>query len=764
MSWTGSRAIVIDHTKVPSDQTNFPIVLATTFSYLKSLGNGGEVQNASGFDIVFASDAAGTTILDFERVSWDPATGKAEFWVKIPTLSSSVDATIYLLSGNAAVTTEQANPAGVWAAYEAVYHLGDGSGLTVDGSDATGVNDATPGNSPLPLLAKIAGGARFGAATSSPNLTAGSDSSINDLAGGNMTVEFWLRLSDPVGGFPVIINKGNWASSADKGWVIWPVRNVGSAPTIQLDVLRPYPNTAHWGADATSFLDWMHVVITYNGGFGSTDALIYIDGALQTTTVFNAGSGTLGSDVGEGLHIGGDPGYGNSSLGGRLDEIRLSRTVQTADYIATCYANQNDPSTFFKSGFPAIPSGLTGSPIVQVDGTNYSRQSSAEQNPFLWQRGSDLYQVTMQTNTAAPQVKTLRVERSTDGGLTWNVVDDANSPDAGTLSGNFWLNIEVDTLSVAYTLNWTVSTSIDLKICRFDLTAGGGGAWGTPSSALNIAGATADWLIRATFYRKSNGDYRFIFNDNANAKLVTYSGTTWGGPTNILVIAAENWGGDKDSSDVGHIYMDSSALKYYQLSAGDVLSAATSIPSAGVVSTNGKRPGHILWGDSTVIAWVTTVGQVKVSIGSPLSGPTFTTYTVKDYSGSATNPVASYATPYIRSDGKLGLAWILVDYSTWPVTDRIVTSTFDGVSSWSTDSTFYEISNRPPSRDLEDFFSQFLHTLAVLQLSTGQLIMATAIEAQINWGSYICTGEVVLGPVSSRSMLPRYVAGFIPGY
>jgi hypothetical protein len=319
MSWTGSRTVSISHALVPSDQTNFPVVIADTLPFLKSVSNGGEVISGSGFDIVLASDAAGS-ILDFELVSWDPSTGKIELWCRVPALSASTDTTIYLLSGNASFTTDQSFPRGIWSSYSAVYHFPDGT--TLASNDSTGTNNATQQNSPTASAGQIDGGAAFPGNIPSPYLDAGANASIEDLATGNVTFEFWIN-SPIASAFAVAINKGNWATSADKGFIIWPTHTNpgGTTPRIQFEVLRPYPDTARWAAALTANT-LTHVVIVYNGGFGSGDALLYINGALASTIGFNTGSGLRGSDAGLPMVIGGDPGYSGSYLAGTLDEIR----------------------------------------------------------------------------------------------------------------------------------------------------------------------------------------------------------------------------------------------------------------------------------------------------------------------------------------------------------------------------------------------------------------------------------------------------------
>src|SRR5437660_4509790 len=109
------RPITIDHTKVPNtDQSNFPVLLTGTYAYLATISNGGNVTSNNGYDIIFTSDAAGTTVLPYERESYNYFTGAVLFWVKAPTLSHTTDTVVYMFYGNGAVTTDQSNKTGVW--------------------------------------------------------------------------------------------------------------------------------------------------------------------------------------------------------------------------------------------------------------------------------------------------------------------------------------------------------------------------------------------------------------------------------------------------------------------------------------------------------------------------------------------------------------------------------------------------------------------------------------------------------------------------
>jgi hypothetical protein len=124
--YTYSRAIAISHLQVPNtDQNNFPVLISITDALLKSVGNGGHVASASGYDLIFTSDSAGNSLLPFERESYNPTTGSAIFWVQVPVLSHSSDTQIYMFYGNSA-GTDQSNPSGVWDSnYKGVWHLND---------------------------------------------------------------------------------------------------------------------------------------------------------------------------------------------------------------------------------------------------------------------------------------------------------------------------------------------------------------------------------------------------------------------------------------------------------------------------------------------------------------------------------------------------------------------------------------------------------------------------------------------------------------
>ncbi len=139
LSWNFRKKITIDHTKVAASQTNFPVLISlTTDADLASSAL------ANGNDILFTS-ADGTTKLDHEIENFTVSNGKLIAWVRIPSLSSTVDTDLYMYFNNSGSSNQQ-NAAGVWDAnYAAVYHMSQSPAGTVYDSTSNRLNLTSSG-------------------------------------------------------------------------------------------------------------------------------------------------------------------------------------------------------------------------------------------------------------------------------------------------------------------------------------------------------------------------------------------------------------------------------------------------------------------------------------------------------------------------------------------------------------------------------------------------------------------------------------------
>ncbi len=259
------RTIAIDHTKVPNtDQSNFPVLISGTYPYLATTGNGGNVTNANGFDIIFTSDAGGSNPLAYERESYNASTGAVNFWVKVPTVSHSSDTVIYVFYGNSSVTTDPSNKTAVWDSnYKGVWHLPNGTTLSASDSTSNGNNGTNSGG--LAATGQIDGGASFDGTTHFVDL--GSSSTLQPS--GAMTASAWVKASATQTSFPMVISDGDSTGITGYNLFLLNQANQGVAAFIL--------NVGGWGpcysVGTTNLKDnaWHYIVGSYTGAGGTNN-------------------------------------------------------------------------------------------------------------------------------------------------------------------------------------------------------------------------------------------------------------------------------------------------------------------------------------------------------------------------------------------------------------------------------------------------------------------------------------------------------------
>src|SRR5258708_4994288 len=136
-TWTNRKQLTIDRTKVSGSTalTNFPVLVSVTDPSLKGTGSGGFVGKVDGTDILFTS-SDGLTKLSHEIEKYDSITGNLIAWVKVPSLSNTIDTKLVIYYGNASATDQQ-NKVDVWSnSYGGIWHLPDVSTLTAKDSTA----------------------------------------------------------------------------------------------------------------------------------------------------------------------------------------------------------------------------------------------------------------------------------------------------------------------------------------------------------------------------------------------------------------------------------------------------------------------------------------------------------------------------------------------------------------------------------------------------------------------------------------------------
>ena len=330
--YTYRRTVTIDHTKVPNtDQSNFPLLISGTYSYLATLSNGGNVQNANGYDVIFTSDIACTTKLNHEVQTYSATTGAVNYWVKVPLVSHTTDTTIYLCYGNSAITTDQSTKTSVWDNnFKAVYHLDDqAASTTVRDSTANGTNGVNAANTTSKSVTGKLGKALTYNGSSDNTATGVSQTS-------SFTWECWFQLTawtTQAGSSNYSTLMAGTYASGGALLMLWK----DSAYVVQFASDNAGGITS--GNNSVAPGAWHHVAYTRTGNSGTYS--LYFDGVLKGQVA----AGTLSPSTT--IMLGRRADATAQALNGLLDETRISNIARSADWIKTEYNNQSSPTTFY---------------------------------------------------------------------------------------------------------------------------------------------------------------------------------------------------------------------------------------------------------------------------------------------------------------------------------------------------------------------------------------------------------------------------------
>ena len=337
------RKLTIDHTQVPSTQTNFPLTLSGGFT----LGSS-RLQNASGFDAVFNSDAGATTLIPWEVESVNQSTGAMVVHVLVASLSSSADTSIYVSYDNSGISTAQntgANgPTHVYDSnYKRIHHLADNAGTTAVVDSTTTANGVSSVNtSTLTTTGELNGGFNLSNAGYNSGTKWFSASSITfSGATAPWTISAWFKTTTGSGiitGFrnstnasPLIEIELGGGGTFD-GKVYFSVRDDSSVGYTQINSTGTFNDG-----------NWHYAVGTRDS---SKNLILYVDGTSVATGTDSMGTSmTFDSDA----DFGSDQRNGTYIVGS-MDEARVSFTNRSANWITTETNNQKPSSTFVTVG------------------------------------------------------------------------------------------------------------------------------------------------------------------------------------------------------------------------------------------------------------------------------------------------------------------------------------------------------------------------------------------------------------------------------
>lgn len=331
--WKHSAVIGVTGYAGSGTLADFPVLVRLSPSLVPGFAYSQLLSPPHG-DLRFST--ADGTPLAHEVEAWNP-TGESSVWVKVPALASGT--TLRVWWGREGKQTPP--PSATWSAFNGVWHLdgplGFGSDSSPSGHVATASNVTQSSSGVVPGAASLNGTNATVAVNNSPALNPS-----------HITVEAWIRTTS-ASGAKSIFGKDQTSTGTNR---VWQFRiNAGRPEFIPFNS-NATTNVNVASPDLVNDNQFHHVCGTWDG----ITARIYVDGVLKGSAPF---AGNLPSNQSNRAFIGrtenNDPGF----FPGTIDEVRLSSSARSADWVRATYDNLK-PNAAFLTASPATVPDLDG--------------------------------------------------------------------------------------------------------------------------------------------------------------------------------------------------------------------------------------------------------------------------------------------------------------------------------------------------------------------------------------------------------------------
>jgi uncharacterized repeat protein (TIGR01451 family) len=368
-NWSYRKRITINSGQVSGGPlSNFPMLINTTDPDWRDTANGGNVGQSDGGDILFTS-SDGVTKLSHEIERYDNVNGRIVAWVNIPSISDGT--VIYIYYGNPTVA-DQWDTENTWdSSYQGVWHLAEDPSISTDGDcgggtaeicDSTINNNDGDSNGGMTSDDQVAGQVNGSLDFDGVNDYVDLGNNINLTE--NFTVESWINARSFPPTWP------DWRTIVGDRWE-WQLEVTDTARVI---FRRWGPYQALQSTTTLSTNRWYHIVVTLSSA-PTNNLEIYING---TSDVIGDMQTPLNTNTDSTLRISGRIQSDIDWFDGYIDEVRISTTVRSGDWIKTSYNNQSNPGSFYSmSSEIGINDTFTWTGTVSTDWAN----------PANWDKG-----------------------------------------------------------------------------------------------------------------------------------------------------------------------------------------------------------------------------------------------------------------------------------------------------------------------------------------------------------------------------------------
>jgi len=318
------QRLLIRKSQVAGVLTNFP-VLVTEASIRSALWAHAQPDG----DDIFFTDDDGVTRLSHETEKYDNTAQQLAVWVKIPLLDPATNNAIYMYYGNDDAPNGE-DRANAWnESYVSVWHMRESptdNAPQVKDSTSHGYHGTCGGNmlNEQQVAGQVNGSLQFDGSDD------GIDTTLTAYAFTNSTLSAWVQ-SRETGDGNVIGNPWDGGSNDYKGWELRAL-----AASMEFRIAEADSNRLEVTIGTITTGEWHHVAVANDNG----TIRPYLNGVARTTTACGGHRPNSGSVVMATYPT------GTYRFRGVVDEIRISDTVRSEEWIETSYNNQSDPGVF----------------------------------------------------------------------------------------------------------------------------------------------------------------------------------------------------------------------------------------------------------------------------------------------------------------------------------------------------------------------------------------------------------------------------------
>jgi hypothetical protein len=330
--WKNRKKIIIDSSKIDEPLSKFPVLVkldSNNFDFNKAQLNGEDVRFINQTNQIE---------YDYEIERWDANNQEAEIWIKLDSVLSDDDTTLWMYYNNLNCNNGQ-HPVDTWDShFQFVMHLDEQTGNHWD-STFNGNRGIPYGELSQDANGIIDGADQFDGVNDYIMLPTSNSIRIFEPS----SISLWFKTSQ-IEGSSIIFDKdgANIPEQTNEGWVIYRMRNSGQ---IRLEAGQR-TDQGYMGGIQTNHDDyndgiWHHIVFILNNSVGGNEhnSKVFVDGLNDTYP--NPDPSCCLEYRKDEAYLGGTEGF-YFQYNGYLDEIRVSDIIYSEAWIKASYYSESN--------------------------------------------------------------------------------------------------------------------------------------------------------------------------------------------------------------------------------------------------------------------------------------------------------------------------------------------------------------------------------------------------------------------------------------